>query len=54
MKVLNKSSSMPSFGQHMQEKGMTGKPRKQKLQELENEVSKSRIAIVLFSLFRKT
>lgn len=53
MKMLNKSSSMPSLVPPMTQKGMSSKPRKHKLQELENEVNKSRIAIVLLTLFRK-
>ena len=46
MNALNKSSSMPSLVPQMAEKGLPTKHRKHKLQELENEVNKSRIAIV--------
>lgn len=54
MKASNKSSSMPSLAYTAPERVMSTKPRKHKLQELENEVNKSRIAIVPYLLFRKT
>jgi hypothetical protein len=53
MKLLHKSSSMPTLVHPLPDGTLPGKPRKHKLQDLENEVNKSRIAIVLHPSFRK-
>lgn len=50
---MNKSNSMPVLSHQILEKGK-GKPAKHKLQDLENEVNKSRIAIVSHAPLRKT
>ena len=51
---MNKSNSMPVLSHQILEKGKGGKPAKHKLQDLENEVNKSRIAIVSHAPLRKT
>lgn len=51
---FNKSSSLPAFVPEGSQGVINAKPHRRRLQELENEVNKSRMAIVLVGLVRKT
>lgn len=52
MHLVKKSNSLPGFSQNSPE-NLGSKPRKQNIQDLENEVNKSRIAIVNYLSYRK-